>query len=109
MAYYLIRYSLGLNNEYVYPAGVAGVVWKTTQYHATAHVMVGETDASVKANGKTIVALSADRAAKLVAEHRAGYPGASDQPDQGLPGPPPAGEARASGRPGKRIPGKSAK
>lgn len=109
MAHYLIRYSLGPNNEYVYPAGVAGVVWKSTQYHATAQVMVGETDASVKANGKTVIALTADRAAKLVTEHRASYPWRGGRPDQGLPGAGSSGEARGTRRQRKRTPGKSAK
>jgi hypothetical protein len=81
MAHYLVRYSLGENNTYVYPESVTGVVWKSAIYHYTEQVMVGETDETVEADGKKVVSLPSDEAKKLVEEYQSSYPKPKDLPD----------------------------
>ena len=74
MAYYLVRYSLGENNTYVYPESIAGVVWQSSMYHYTEQAMVGETDATLEADDKLIVSLTEDEARKLIEEYQSSYP-----------------------------------
>jgi len=81
MANYLVRYSLGENNTYVYPESVAGMVWKSAIYHHTEQAMVGETDASPEVDGKQVVSLTPDEARKLAEEYQASYPKSKDLPD----------------------------
>ena len=81
MPHYMVRFSIGENNTYVYPESVAGVVWKLAMYHYAERVMVGETDATVEAEGRQVVSLSADEANKLVEEYQASYPKPEDVPD----------------------------
>jgi hypothetical protein len=81
MAHYLVRFSLGENNTYVYPESVTGVVWKSAMYHYTEQAMVGETDASVEADGKQVVSLTSEEAKKLTEEYQASYPKPKDLPD----------------------------
>lgn len=70
----MVCYSIGKNNEYVYPESVAGVVWKSTVYHYKERVMVGETDEKVTAEGKKVIALKPDQAKKVIKEYKASYP-----------------------------------
>lgn len=81
MAHYLVRYSIGANNEYLYPESVAGVVWKSTVYHFTDHVMVGETDAKIKADGKQVVALTPNTAKIQIKKYQSSYPKSEETPD----------------------------
>jgi hypothetical protein len=81
MNHYLIHYSHGANSAYDYPKSIAGVVWKLVVYHYTDLVMVGETDAAVKADGKRVIALTPDKANKLIAEYQSSYPKPQDLPD----------------------------
>ena len=81
MAHYLVRYSLGENNTYVYPESVTGVVWKSAIYHYTEQVMVGETDAKLEADGKQVTSITSDDAKKLMKEYQASYPKPNDLPD----------------------------
>ena len=81
MAYYMVRYTLGADNHYDYPASVAGVVWKSAVYHYTEHVMVGETDAKVEADGKQVIALNSDKAKQLTKQYQASYPKSPKLPD----------------------------
>jgi hypothetical protein len=81
MPHYLIRYSIGANNAYVYPESVAGVVWKLAIYHYTEPVMVGETDATLEADGRQVASLSSDEANKLIEQYQASYPKPGDIPD----------------------------
>jgi hypothetical protein len=74
MPHYLVRYSLGENNTYVYPASIAGVVWKLAMYHYVERVMVGETDATIETDGRAILPISAEEANKLIEEYQASYP-----------------------------------
>ncbi len=82
MAHYVVRFTLRPNNTHVYPKSVEGVVWKSIVYHYTKYVMIGETDAKVKADGKRVRALTPDQAKKLMEEYQSSYP----EP-QGLPEP----------------------
>ena len=81
MAHYLVRYTFGDNNTYVYPESVAEVVWKSAVYHYTEQVMVGETDATVETDGKQVTSLAPDEAEKLIEEYQASYPKPTDLPD----------------------------
>ena len=81
MAYYLVHYLLGANKEYVYPKSMEGVVWKSAVYHFTEHVMVGETDEKVKADGKHINALTPTQAKELIKKCQASYPKQRNMPD----------------------------
>ena len=81
MAHYLVRYSLGENNTYVYPESVTGVVWKSAIYHYTEQVMVGETDTTLEAQGKQVTSLTLEEAKKLMEEYQASYPKPKDLPD----------------------------
>ena len=74
MTHYLVHYSLGKDNEYVYPQSVIGVVWKSTIYHYTERVMIGETDDKVKADRKKVIALKPKESKKLVEKYNASYP-----------------------------------
>ncbi len=74
MSHYQVRFAIGQNKAYVYPASVTGVVWKSTMYHYSEPVMVGETDAPVKADGTDVIALTAEQAAKLVKKLQQGFP-----------------------------------
>src|SRR3989304_6006571 len=74
MAYYLVRYSRGGNNEYVYPAGVAGVAWKSVVYHRSKTVMIGETEDKLTADGNVVIFLTPEEARKRVRECLASYP-----------------------------------
>jgi hypothetical protein len=78
MAHYMVRYSRGTNNNYVYPESVVGVVWMSVVYHYTDQVMVGETDATVETDEKQVATLTADDANKLVEEYQASYPKSPD-------------------------------
>jgi|GEM_PF-3404136 len=82
MAHYLVRFSRGANNKYVYPKSMEGVVWKTTVYHHTERVMVGETDAKIKADGKKVIALTPAEAKKQIKRLQSSFPALQD-----LPGP----------------------
>jgi len=74
MGHYKVRFQVGQHKEYVYPACMSGVVWKSVAYHGTEHVMVGQTDADIKADGKVVVALNPQEAKGLAEEYSAGYP-----------------------------------
>jgi len=65
MPFYLVKYTVSKNGEYVYPKNVAGVAWKSTVYHYSKRLMIGERDDVIEADGKDIVALSANEAQKL--------------------------------------------
>lgn len=82
MPHYQVKYSLGKNNEFVYPESVAGVVWKSTLYHYTDHVMIGETDDDVHANGKEVISLSSDEVRKLEKEYRSTRPKPKKSPEE---------------------------
>jgi hypothetical protein len=81
MTHYLVRYSIGDNNTYVYPESVAGVAWKLAMYHYTEQVMVGETDAAVETDGRQVVSLSSEEANKLIEEYQSSFPKPRDVPD----------------------------
>ena len=81
MAYYMVRYSPGANNSYVYPESVAGVVWKSTVYHYSKQVMIGETDADVETDEKQVSSLTSDKAKKLIKEYKSSYPKPTELPD----------------------------
>lgn len=74
MGHYKVRYRLGKRNEYVYPASMSGVVWKSVAYHATERVMVGQTDADIKLDGEDVVALNPQEAKSLAEEYAASHP-----------------------------------
>lgn len=78
MAYYLIHYTVGTDNQLVYPRNVAGVVWKSTVYHFKGQVMVGETDQKIKADGKTVIALKAPEFQEQMKTLQASFPRAKD-------------------------------
>jgi hypothetical protein len=78
MAYYLIHYTVGADNQFVYPKSVAGVVWKSTVYHFKDHVLVGETDQRIKADGKTIIGLKAPEFQEQTKALQASFPKAKD-------------------------------
>ncbi|MBI2358343.1 MAG: hypothetical protein HYV04_05475 [Deltaproteobacteria bacterium] len=84
MASYLVCYSLGERNQYIYPEVLAGVTWKSAVYHATERKMVGETDQKVKSDGKNVIALKPAEAAKLVKQYRASYPEPKPLPHEAL-------------------------
>jgi hypothetical protein len=81
MSHYLVHYSYGANNAYDYPKSIADVVWKLVVYHYTDQVMVGETDAVVKADGKQVITLTPDEANKLIEEYQSSYPKLQNLPD----------------------------
>ena len=81
MPHYLVRYSLGENHAYVYPPGVARVVWRLAMYHPTEPVMVGETDAELETDERQVLPLTPEEAAKLMDEYQASYPRSGDLPD----------------------------
>ena len=81
MAHYMVRYSLGDNNTYVYPESVAGVVWRSVVYHYTEQVMVGETDATVETDGKQVLSLTLQKAKKRIKEYQSSYPKPKNLPD----------------------------
>ena len=81
MAHYMVRYSRGENNTYVYPESVAGVEWKLAMYHYTEQVMVGETDATVVTDERQVLPLTSDEADKLIEEYQSSYPKPRDIPD----------------------------
>jgi hypothetical protein len=74
MGHYKIHYQVGKRQEYVYPAGIAGVVWKSVAYHGTERDMVGQTEAEIKADGTDVVALNPQEAKKLAEEYASAYP-----------------------------------
>ena len=78
MAYYLIHYTVGTDNQLVYPKSVAGVVWKSTVYHSRDHVMIGETDRKVKADGKAVIALKAAEFQEQAKALQASFPRPKD-------------------------------
>ena len=53
---------------------VTGVVWKSAVYHYRQPLMVGETDAALKADGKRVIALKPSQARQLCKECLASYP-----------------------------------
>ncbi len=77
MPFYLVRYTIGKNNEYVYPGGVTGVVWKTNIYNPVKMAMVGETDDEVSVDEKNVVALKPTKAKKLIKKYCTGSPAAA--------------------------------
>lgn len=79
MAHYLVRYSLGANNTYIYPESVEQIVWKSVVYDYSDQVMVGETDAPVEADGKQVTSLTPDEAQKLIKKYQASYPKPGDR------------------------------
>lgn len=81
MTHYLVHYSLGANKEYVYPKSIEGIVWKSTLYHYTDWVMVGETDDTVKADGKKVIALTPNETKKHIKRLQASFPDLKDLPD----------------------------
>jgi len=81
MAYYLVHYSLGENNTYIYPESIAGVVWKSSMYHYTEQTMVGETDATLEVDGKQVISLTSDEARNLTEEYQSSYPMPNDPLD----------------------------
>lgn len=78
MAYYLVHYTVGTDNQLVYPKNAGGVVWKSAVYHFQDHVMVGETDQKVKADGKTVIALKAAQFQEQIKALQASFPKAKD-------------------------------
>lgn len=85
MPSYLVKYSIGKNNEYVYPRTAAGVVWKSIVYHCTEHQMIGETDDDVQDDGKEVIALTSDEARKLENEYRSTHPEPEESRKETLP------------------------
>lgn len=79
MAHYMVRFSRGENESYVYPDSLQGVVWNSVTYHATQPVMVGETDAALEADGSQITSVSPEEARKLIEDYQAGYPKRKDR------------------------------
>lgn len=77
MSIYLVKFSLGMNNDLIYPAIVKHVTWKFTLYHHIDNVMIGETDDEIEADGIEVIALSPDDAQKLIKKYR------SHRPDTG--------------------------
>ena len=80
MAHYRVSYSIGVNNTYNYPQSVKDVVWKSAVYNYTEQVMVGETDDKVEADGKQVIALTSDKAKRLISEYQSSYPKPEDLP-----------------------------
>ncbi len=78
MAYYLVNYTVGADNQFVYPKNVAGVVWKSAVYQFKDHVLVGETDRKIKADGTTVIALKAPEFDEQMKALQAGFPKAKD-------------------------------
>ena len=104
MASYLVRFSIGKNNEYVYPESVARVVWKSAVYHPTDRTMIGDTDAKVKADGKSVVGLKPAQAVKLVGAFRARYPKPRQLPEELLElGVPPRQMGDGKGKAGRKT------
>ena len=81
MAYYLVHYAVGAENQYVYPESVAGVVWKSAVYHYADPLMVGETEQTVAADGKDVVALTPAEFKKQVKTLQASFPKLKEPPD----------------------------
>ncbi len=82
MKYYNVIYKFGVNNEYIYPSSVEGVVWNIAQYHFTENVMIGRTDSEVEADGVEVVELSEEEALSLIEEFKKSYP---EIPEEELP------------------------
>jgi hypothetical protein len=80
MSKYLVRFSIGKNNVYVYPATTAGAVWKQAIYHHKQLAMVGETDNDIKADGKLVKRLDSAGADRLIKEFMASYPKLIESP-----------------------------
>ena len=74
MNYYKIYYTIDDKNERVYPRKMKGIVFATTQDHATDHFMVGGTESTMESDGKSIIDLSADEAEALSREMRDSFP-----------------------------------
>ena len=74
MAFYLVKYMIGNNNEYVYPNSVKRVIWNSTLYHSSENTMVGETDDDVQPDGTNVIALTPDEAEKLKKEYLSSTP-----------------------------------
>jgi len=88
MNYYKISYSINDKNERVYPKTMKGVVFVTTQDHASEHFMVAGTDATMDVDGISMVALTAKAAEVLTKELRDSFP---KPPQTGVPFPPGSG------------------
>jgi hypothetical protein len=69
MPFYLVKYTKGKNNEYVYPVSLAGVVWRTNISNHIEMVMVGETDDEVSVDGRDVVALEPAEAERLIEKY----------------------------------------
>lgn len=80
MAYYLVHYTVGDQNQYIYPPAVTGVVWKSAVYHYSEPVMVGETEQTVVADGEKVIALTPAQFKKQVKKLQASFP-QQDLPD----------------------------
>lgn len=89
MNYYRISYSINDNNERAYPKEMKDVVFTMTQNHASEHFMVAGTEASIDADGTSIVALTEEAAEALVKVLRDTFP--KPPPFAGAPFPPPPG------------------
>jgi hypothetical protein len=73
MGHYRIRFKIGPNNEYVYPKAIARAVWRSSIYHPTEPIMVGDTEDQLQTEGQEIVELSPEDALKLREEWEAEY------------------------------------
>jgi hypothetical protein len=71
MPHYQVRYELGDDGSYIYPEGIARVVWKRLVYHGSEPMMVGDTDDEVEGSEPDIVPLQAKRAAALMKRYEA--------------------------------------
>ena len=85
MAFYHVKYSIGKNNDYVYPQSVAGIVWSTTVNNNIEMAMVGETDDEVSVDGRDVVALKPGEAKRLITKYCTERP-AAPETDETPPG-----------------------
>ena len=74
LAHYLVKFKVTNKSEYRYPSGVKECKWKSVAYHGTKQLMIGETDKELRVDGKSVIALDAERASRLLAEFRSSYP-----------------------------------
>lgn len=94
MKFFKVRYQIGPHGEYIYPPGVAKVVWRSAYYHYTEKVMIGETDRQLAADGDAVIELEKAEALAEIDEFQKSVPTPPEEPPTGSassarePGPP---------------------
>jgi hypothetical protein len=74
MAYYLVHYAMGERGEFLYPSSIAGIAWKSVVYHHKEPSMIGETDAAMTVDNKTIISLKPAMAKRLMEDYKSSFP-----------------------------------